>query len=168
MGSRMKTSLTTAPEACCSFLNPQNGGARWSSGTGRANQPILQVGTWGLRKGPFPGFHSVHTVRARTLLLHTDSPGKAVYQSNGAETWRASESPGEPAKAACWAPPQRLLCCRSLDSTEISAGLEVTPREGLGQVGAVQRARRAQCGQEEGSRLGSSCLEAGSGGPHLR
>lgn len=28
---------------------------------------------------------------------------------------------------------------------------------------ALQRARRAQCGQQEGSRLGRSCLEAGSG-----
>lgn len=130
----------------------------------RITSPFYRWGRGGSGRGPFLGpTRRTQPEPGLPLLLHTASPGKAVYQSKGAETWRASESSGEPAKAVCWAPPQRFPCCRSLDSTESSAGLEVTPWEGLGQVVAWQRERRAQCGRQEGSRLGRSCLEAGSG-----
>lgn len=90
-------------------------------GPGRLTSPFYRWGHGGSGRGPFLGSTQYTQLGpGLSLLLHTASPGKAVYQSNGVETWRASESSGEPAKAACWAPPQRLLCCRSLDSTWMS------------------------------------------------
>lgn len=112
-------------------------------GLGRLTSPFYRWVHGGSGRGPFlDSTQCTQLGPGLSLLLHTASPGKAVYQSNGAETWRASESSGELVKAACWAPPQRLLCCRSLDSTEISAGLEVTPREGLGQVGGSAESKK--------------------------